>query len=70
VPGLGRITDDPLKLAHVYRRLGELYEMLGRQADALNYYGKLIDMWKEADPELQPVVRNVRERMARLAGEH
>jgi hypothetical protein len=28
-----------------------------------------VELWKEADPVLQPVVREVRGRMAALAGE-
>jgi hypothetical protein len=33
-------------------------------------YGRFVDLGKEADPELQPVVQDVRARIARLAGEH
>ena len=56
-------------LPQAYKRLGELYEEKGDRAKALEYYGKFVDLWKDADPELQPVVRDVRQRMARLAGE-
>ncbi|PYP69353.1 MAG: hypothetical protein DMD41_16990 [Gemmatimonadetes bacterium] len=52
------------------RRLGELYEARGDRAKALEYYGRFVDLWKGADPELQPVVRDMRARAARLAGEH
>jgi tetratricopeptide (TPR) repeat protein len=58
-----------LSLAQSYKRLGELYEQKGDRADALQYYGKFVDLWKNADPELQPAVRDVNQRMARLAGE-
>jgi tetratricopeptide (TPR) repeat protein len=50
------------------RRLGELYEARGDRAKALGYYGRFVQLWKDADPELQPVVREMRARMARLAG--
>ena len=46
------------------------YEARGDRAKALEYYGRFVNLWKDADPELQPVVRDVRARMARLAGEH
>ena len=36
---------------------------------ALEYYGRFVELWKEADPVLQPAVREVRGRMAALAGE-
>jgi tetratricopeptide (TPR) repeat protein len=68
-PGLDRFNDDPINLAPTYERLGELYETRGDRADALTYYNKLVDLWKSADPELQPVVRDVKARITRLAGE-
>jgi tetratricopeptide (TPR) repeat protein len=58
-----------LSLPHAYQRLGEIYEQRGNKAKALDYYGKFVELWKNADPELQPVVRDVRERMARLTTE-
>ncbi|HEX9164782.1 MAG TPA: tetratricopeptide repeat protein, partial [Gemmatimonadales bacterium] len=49
------------------RRLGELYEAKGERAKAIEAYGKFVDVWKNADPELQPMVKDARERMARLS---
>ena len=34
----------------------------GDRAAAVEYYGRLIKLWKDAGPELQPIVRDVRER--------
>jgi tetratricopeptide (TPR) repeat protein len=51
------------------KRLGELYEQRGNREKALEYYGRFVDLWTDADPELQPIVRDVKQRMARLAGE-
>jgi tetratricopeptide (TPR) repeat protein len=51
------------------KRLGELYEARGDNARTLEYYGRFVELWKEADPVLQPAVREVRGRMAALAGE-
>jgi tetratricopeptide (TPR) repeat protein/tRNA A-37 threonylcarbamoyl transferase component Bud32 len=56
----------PTHLAGAYKRLGELYEQKGERAKALEYYGKFADLWKNADPELQPKVADVRRRIARL----
>ncbi len=53
----------------VYRRLGELYEEIGDRDKALDYYGRFTALWKDADQELQPQVREVKDRMAKLAGE-
>jgi tetratricopeptide (TPR) repeat protein len=69
MPAIGRVFEDARTLAATLKRLGELYEQRGNRAKALGYYGRFVDLWKEADPELQPVVKDVRARIARLAGE-
>jgi Fic family protein len=51
-------------------RLGELYEARGDRAKVRDYYGRFVDLWKDADPELQPIVRDVRARVARVGGVH
>jgi tetratricopeptide (TPR) repeat protein len=50
-----------------YKRLGELYEAKGDRENAATYYAKFIELWKNADPELQPKVAEVRKRLARLS---
>jgi tetratricopeptide (TPR) repeat protein/tRNA A-37 threonylcarbamoyl transferase component Bud32/TolB-like protein len=57
----------PTYLAGTYKRLGELYEQKGNASKALEYYGKFVTLWRDADPDLQPKVAEVRRRMARLA---
>jgi len=68
-PGQFRVFDDAVNLGPAYRRLGELYEQQGNAGKARQYYGLFVDLWRDADPELQPAVRDVRSRLARLAGE-
>jgi tetratricopeptide (TPR) repeat protein len=58
--------NDPLYLAAVYKRLGELYVAKGDARNAATYFTKFVDLWKNADPELQPKVAEVRQRLARL----
>lgn len=53
-----------------YQRLGELEEQKGDRAAAIAAYGHFVDLWSGADPELQPIVRDVHSRIARLSGEH
>jgi len=60
---------DSWGLAPSLKRLGELYEARGDRQRAQEYYGRFLDLWKDADPTLQPAVREVRTRMAQLAGE-
>ena len=61
--------EDGLNRPRALRRLGELYEAKGDREKALDYYGRFAELWRDADPKLQPVVREVRDRMARLAAE-
>jgi serine/threonine protein kinase/tetratricopeptide (TPR) repeat protein len=49
-----------------YRRLGELYEAKGDAKRAIQRYSDFVELWKNADPALQPLVKDVRERIARL----
>jgi tetratricopeptide (TPR) repeat protein len=67
VPTAG--PDEEFDLAIAYRRLGELHETKANREKALDYYGRFAALWRSADPELQPQVREVKQRMARLAGE-
>ena len=52
----------------VLERLGELYEMQGDSGRAARAWARFAEMWREADPELQPRVRRARERAAALLG--
>jgi tetratricopeptide (TPR) repeat protein/tRNA A-37 threonylcarbamoyl transferase component Bud32 len=67
--GLFRVYGDQFDLAQDYRRIGELYEEKGDRQKALEYYGRLTGLWKDADAELQPQVAEIKQRMAKLAGE-
>jgi tetratricopeptide (TPR) repeat protein len=58
---------DPANLAGAYKRLGELYEARGDKQKAASYYTKFVELWKDADPELQPKVAEVKRRLARLS---
>jgi tetratricopeptide (TPR) repeat protein/tRNA A-37 threonylcarbamoyl transferase component Bud32 len=49
-----------------YLRLGELYEEKGDRGRAASYYRRFVDVWKDADPELQPQVNAARRRLAAL----
>jgi len=68
-PGLFRLFEEAATLAATYKRLGELYEERGDVVKARDYYGRFVDLWQGADPELQPVVRDVRQRLVKLTAE-
>ena len=48
----GRVFNESYRLASTYKRLGELYEGKGDRKKAAEYYGKFVELWKDADPEL------------------
>ena len=67
---MGRVRVDADHLAAAYQQMGELYEVKGDRTHAVDSYEKMLDLWKSADPELQPIVRDVKQRVARLSAEH
>jgi serine/threonine-protein kinase len=52
-----------------FRRLGEIYESRGERDKAVEYYDRFVDLWQNADAELQPQVAELRSRIARLVAE-
>lgn len=50
-------------------RLGPLYEDVGLREEAVRAYARFVDLWHDADPELQPRVRSARRALDRLVGE-
>ncbi len=57
---------DAALLAGIHKRLGELYEAKGERDRAVSHYLEFVRLWKDADPELQPKVGEVKQRLARL----
>lgn len=58
---------DPFMLPLFNKRLGELYEARGDRVKAAEHYRKVIELWKNADPELQGVVNELKARVRRLS---
>ncbi len=67
-PKWGRLSRslDGTWLASTLRRLGALYEEQGDAGKASEYYTRFVTLWKDADPDLQPRVAEVRRRLERL----
>ncbi len=57
---------DPSFLAGTHKRLGELYGAKGDRDRAVSHYLQFVTLWKGADPELQPKVAQVKQRLAPL----
>jgi tetratricopeptide (TPR) repeat protein len=58
---------DGFWLVPTCERLAALYEERGDTAKALHYYGKVIELWQDADPELQPRVEAARRAIEALS---
>ncbi|NNG16386.1 MAG: protein kinase, partial [Gemmatimonadales bacterium] len=56
-----------LPISHL--RQGEIHDRLGENAIAIDHYAKFIDLWRDADEALQPLVRDAEERVAQLSQE-
>src|SRR2546427_95213 len=69
-PGYFRALEEEATLGPTYRRLGELYEQRGDTARAREYYGRFVELWKDADAELQPEVKEVRQSLVRLGAQN
>jgi len=55
-PWRARDRVDSWWLARAFERLGDMYEQRGDASKAVYYYGKFVELWQDADPELQPRV--------------
>jgi len=47
-------------------RMGEIYQQLGDTTAAVEQYARVVRLWSNCDPELRPLVSDVRERLAML----
>jgi tetratricopeptide (TPR) repeat protein len=58
------VWPDTYGLAPAHLRLAELYDSRRNTARAMAHYRKFVDLWKNADPALQPKVAKARARLA------
>ena len=59
-----RFVLDAVELPAIYQRLGDLYASRGDRVEAREYYSRLLELWKDCDPDLRPVLAEVRRRLA------
>ncbi|MFW6084047.1 MAG: hypothetical protein ACODAA_02435 [Gemmatimonadota bacterium] len=59
----GRAISDAWGLPRAYERLAQLYDEKGDAENAALNYARFVELWEEADPELQPRVTVARERL-------
>ena len=63
---IDRIIEDGFSLAGSHKRLAELYDARGDRVNAMSHYTRFIELWKNADSDLQPHVAKARERLTQL----
>jgi tetratricopeptide (TPR) repeat protein len=68
-PDDDRTNTDYVELPRSYVRLGELFEARGAREQAVEYYNRFVELWSTADAELEPLVDDIRQRIARLVAE-
>lgn len=62
-------TGDLIYLAPVHLRRGEIAERRGRRAEAAAHYARVVELYRRADPELQPLRLQAQRALARLGNE-
>ena len=61
-----RLEEDPAN-AEAQRALGELLSFQpGRLEEAVRHYARFVDLWKNCDPELRPLVDDAKASIERL----
>jgi tetratricopeptide (TPR) repeat protein len=66
---LFRLGTDNLNLHRVLIGLGQSYEALGEEEKAAEYYRRIVELWSDPDPELQPRVEKLKAALRRVGGE-
>lgn len=58
-----RLFWDATELGPALERLGQLYDEAGDREKAAEYYARFVELWRNADPELQPRVEAAQRRI-------
>ena len=64
-----RFWEDARSLARTHERLGQLYDEGGDLERAALHYARFVELWADADPELQPRVREAQARLEEIVRE-
>jgi serine/threonine protein kinase/Flp pilus assembly protein TadD len=54
--------------AKAFYQLGKIYEQIGPNEKAIECYNKFIELWKDCDPQFQPLVEDARKGVKELEG--
>ena len=68
-PGNFNLWQDARTRAPAHESLGRLYDEQGDLENAALHYAQFVELWEDADPELQPRVEAARARMQEIVRE-
>ena len=68
-PWRNKVDWDQFWLGPALERAAQLYDGLGDPSNAAKYYARFVEVWAEADQELQPRVRAAQARLEELVAE-
>jgi serine/threonine-protein kinase len=57
---------DLLYTAPAHLRLAQIYERRGERPKAIEHFSRFVELWKDCDPALQPMVQQARDALTRL----
>ena len=69
VPSVEFASWHALYLAGVHESLARLYDGRGELDDAARHYARFVELWRDADPELQPRVEAAQARLQEIHDE-
>jgi tetratricopeptide (TPR) repeat protein len=69
ISSFGRTFWDDTVLGPALEHLGQLYDEAGDREKAVEYYARFVELWRDADPELQPRVEAAQRRIDEIFAE-
>jgi DNA-binding SARP family transcriptional activator/TolB-like protein len=64
--GYGSVSEIPLRAMSHFRQ-AQIYEKVGKPSEAAAHYSRVVQLWANADSQLQPIVRTARQRLSALS---
>ena len=66
LPWYRALSYDFLYNGPAHLRLAQIYERRGERQKAIEHYSRFLELWRDSDPALQPLVQQARDALARL----
>ena len=66
LPWYRALSYDFLYTGPAHLRLAQIYERRGEPQKAIEHYSRFLELWRDSDPALQPLVQQARQALVRL----